>query len=30
MWLEEGSGLVAGVDLRLGYSPERIDPGNGP
>jgi UDP-N-acetyl-D-glucosamine dehydrogenase len=27
-WLEEGSGLVAGTDFRLGYSPERIDPGN--
>jgi UDP-N-acetyl-D-glucosamine dehydrogenase len=26
--LEEGSGLVAGSDFRLGYSPERIDPGN--
>ncbi|MCK9903267.1 nucleotide sugar dehydrogenase [Frankia sp. Cpl3] len=26
--LEEGSGLTAGVDFRLGYSPERIDPGN--
>jgi UDP-N-acetyl-D-glucosamine dehydrogenase len=26
--LEEGSGLVAGRDFRLGYSPERIDPGN--
>ena len=26
--LEEGSGLVAGKDFRLGYSPERIDPGN--
>ncbi|MEV6346193.1 nucleotide sugar dehydrogenase [Actinoplanes sp. NPDC051851] len=26
--LEEGSGLVAGVDFHLGYSPERIDPGN--
>jgi UDP-N-acetyl-D-glucosamine dehydrogenase len=26
--LEEGSGLVAGTDFRLGYSPERIDPGN--
>jgi UDP-N-acetyl-D-glucosamine dehydrogenase len=26
--LEEGSGLVAGVDFFLGYSPERIDPGN--
>jgi UDP-N-acetyl-D-glucosamine dehydrogenase len=27
-WLEEGSGLVAGEDFHLGYSPERIDPGN--
>ncbi len=26
--LEEGSGLVAGRDFFLGYSPERIDPGN--
>jgi UDP-N-acetyl-D-glucosamine dehydrogenase len=26
--LEEGSGLVAGVDFRLGYSPERLDPAN--
>ncbi len=26
--LEEGSGLVAGEDFHLGYSPERIDPGN--
>jgi len=26
--LEEGSGLKAGVDFNLGYSPERIDPGN--
>ena len=26
--LEEGSGLVAGVDFHVGYSPERIDPGN--
>jgi UDP-N-acetyl-D-glucosamine dehydrogenase len=26
--LEEGSGLTAGVDFYLGYSPERIDPGN--
>ncbi|MFC5144782.1 nucleotide sugar dehydrogenase [Streptomyces aureoversilis] len=26
--LEEGSGLSAGADFRLGYSPERIDPGN--
>jgi UDP-N-acetyl-D-glucosamine dehydrogenase len=28
-WLEDGSGLVAGTDFYLGYSPERIDPGNG-
>ena len=28
-WLEEGSGLMAGTDFRLGYSPERNDPGNG-
>jgi UDP-N-acetyl-D-glucosamine dehydrogenase len=28
-WLEEGSGLMAGTDFRLGYSPERVDPGNG-
>ena len=28
MWLEDGSGLVAGADFCLGYSPERIDPGN--
>ena len=28
-WLEEGSGLMAGTHFRLGYSPERIDPGNG-
>ena len=28
-WLEEGSGLTAGTDFHLGYSPERIDPGNG-
>jgi UDP-N-acetyl-D-glucosamine dehydrogenase len=28
-WLEEGSGLMAGIDFRLSYSPERIDPGNG-
>jgi UDP-N-acetyl-D-glucosamine dehydrogenase len=28
-WLEEGSGLAAGTDFHLGYSPERIDPGNG-
>jgi len=26
--LENGSGLVAGADFHLGYSPERIDPGN--
>jgi len=26
--LEETSGLVAGADFHLGYSPERIDPGN--
>jgi UDP-N-acetyl-D-glucosamine dehydrogenase len=26
--LEEGSGLRAGTDFHLGYSPERIDPGN--
>jgi len=26
--LEERSGLVAGSDFHLGYSPERIDPGN--
>jgi len=26
--LEQGSGLTAGVDFHLGYSPERIDPGN--
>ena len=26
--LEEGSGLRGGVDFFLGYSPERIDPGN--
>jgi UDP-N-acetyl-D-glucosamine dehydrogenase len=26
--LEEGSGLIAGTDFHLGYSPERIDPGN--
>ena len=27
-WLEAGSGLIAGTDFHLGYSPERIDPGN--
>ncbi len=26
--LEDGSGLVAGSQFHLGYSPERIDPGN--
>ncbi|RDV09357.1 nucleotide sugar dehydrogenase [Arthrobacter sp. RT-1] len=26
--LESGSGLSAGVDFHVGYSPERIDPGN--
>lgn len=26
--LERGSGLVAGSDFHVGYSPERIDPGN--
>jgi UDP-N-acetyl-D-glucosamine dehydrogenase len=26
--LESGSGLVAGDDFHVGYSPERIDPGN--
>lgn len=26
--LEDGSGLTAGVDFYVGYSPERIDPGN--
>jgi UDP-N-acetyl-D-glucosamine dehydrogenase len=26
--LDEGSGLAAGDDYHLGYSPERIDPGN--
>jgi UDP-N-acetyl-D-glucosamine dehydrogenase len=26
--LEAGSGLTAGTDFSLGYSPERIDPGN--
>jgi len=25
-WLEEGSGLKQGVDFKLGYSPERINP----
>jgi hypothetical protein len=29
-WLEEVSGLTAGTDFHLGYSPERIDPGNRP
>jgi UDP-N-acetyl-D-glucosamine dehydrogenase len=28
VWLEDGSGLAAGTDFHLGYSPERIDPGN--
>src|ERR1017187_4049679 len=28
VWLEDGSKLVAGTDFHLGYSPERIDPGN--
>jgi UDP-N-acetyl-D-glucosamine dehydrogenase len=28
-WLENGSGLIAGADFHLGYSPERVDPGNG-
>jgi UDP-N-acetyl-D-glucosamine dehydrogenase len=28
MILEEGSGLMAGTDFALGYSPERVDPGN--
>lgn len=28
-WLEEESGLAGGSDFHLGYSPERIDPGNG-
>jgi UDP-N-acetyl-D-glucosamine dehydrogenase len=28
-WLEVRSGLMAGTDFRLGYSPERVDPGNG-
>ena len=27
-WLEDGSALIAGADFHLGYSPERIDPGN--
>ncbi|WP_327068539.1 nucleotide sugar dehydrogenase [Kitasatospora sp. NBC_01250] len=26
--LEKGSGLRAGIDFQVGYSPERIDPGN--
>lgn len=26
--LEQGSGLTAGIDFHIGYSPERIDPGN--
>lgn len=26
--LEEGSGLTVGIDFFVGYSPERIDPGN--
>ena len=26
--LEQGSGLRAGIDFHVGYSPERIDPGN--
>jgi UDP-N-acetyl-D-glucosamine dehydrogenase len=26
--LEKGSGLIARIDFHLGYSPERIDPGN--
>lgn len=26
--IEAGSGLVPGIDFHLGYSPERIDPGN--
>jgi UDP-N-acetyl-D-glucosamine dehydrogenase len=26
--LEQGSGLTAGADFQLGFSPERIDPGN--
>jgi UDP-N-acetyl-D-glucosamine dehydrogenase len=28
VWLEDGSKLIAGTDFHLGYSPERIDPGN--
>ncbi|MXU65988.1 nucleotide sugar dehydrogenase [Oceanomicrobium pacificus] len=27
-WLEAASGLIAGVDFTLGYSPERINPGD--
>jgi UDP-N-acetyl-D-glucosamine dehydrogenase len=27
-WLEDSSGLAGGGDFHLGYSPERIDPGN--
>jgi UDP-N-acetyl-D-glucosamine dehydrogenase len=27
-WLEDVSGLAGGTDFHLGYSPERIDPGN--
>ena len=26
--LEDGSGLVCGRDFYLGFSPERVDPGN--
>lgn len=26
--LEQGSGMTAGIDFFIGYSPERIDPGN--